>query len=43
MTRIMLSVQIGMTIIVTIVISYISKNIIDKKVREREEEIDEIE
>ena len=43
MTRIMLAVQIGMTIIVTIVISYISKNIIDKKVREREEEIDEIE
>ena len=43
MTRVMLAVQIGMTIIVTIVISYISKNIVDKKVREREEQIDEIE
>jgi len=32
-----------MTVIVTIVISYISKNIIEKKVREREEAIDEIE
>ena len=43
MTRVMLGVQIGMTIIVTVVISYISKNIVDKKVREREEQIDEIE
>lgn len=32
-----------MTVIITIVISYISKNIIEKKVREREEVMDEIE
>lgn len=37
----MLAVQIIFTIIVTIVISYISKNILEKKVREREEMMDE--
>ena len=39
----MLAVQIVMTVVITIVISYISKNIIEKKVSEREEAIDEIE
>jgi len=39
----MLAVQIVMTVVITIVISYISKNIIEKKVSEREGAIDEIE